>query len=31
MIYIFDRNEVLLEIISEEDYSDFSSKDKLYF
>ncbi|HII4484504.1 TPA: phage tail protein [Clostridium perfringens] len=29
MIYIFDRNEVLLEIISEEDYSDFSSKDKL--
>ena len=29
MIYIFDRNEVLLEIISEEYYSDFSSKDKL--
>ncbi|MDM0514767.1 phage tail protein [Clostridium perfringens] len=29
MIYIFDRNEVLLEIISEEDYSDFSFKDKL--
>ncbi|EOU1904113.1 MBL fold metallo-hydrolase [Clostridium perfringens] len=29
MIYIFDRNEVLLEIISEEDYSEFDFKDKL--
>lgn len=29
MIYVFDRNEVLLEIISDEDYSEFDFKDKL--
>lgn len=29
MIYVFDRNEVLLEIISNEDYSEFDFKDKL--